>query len=146
MDLVEYYARLYIREIVRFYGVSLSTILDRGVQFTTQFLKSFQKGLGLKLNFSTTFHPKKDGYHSNIQMALYEALYGQMCRSLIGWSEVGEAKLIGTYLVHQAMEKVKTIRKRLKTTESRQKSYIHVRCMDLEFEVDDWVCIKVSPM
>ena len=44
------------------------------------------------------------------------------------------------------MEKVKTIQKRLTTTQSRQKSYIDVRRRDLEFEVDDWVYLKPSPM
>ncbi|WMV41177.1 hypothetical protein MTR67_034562 [Solanum verrucosum] len=39
-------------------------------------------------------------------MAPYKALFGRRCRSPIGWFEVGEAGLIGTYLVHQAMEKV----------------------------------------
>ncbi|WMV19510.1 hypothetical protein MTR67_012895 [Solanum verrucosum] len=34
---------------------------DRGAQFTAQFWKSFQKGLGSKVNLSTTFHPKTDG-------------------------------------------------------------------------------------
>ncbi|WMV49559.1 hypothetical protein MTR67_042944 [Solanum verrucosum] len=34
----------------------------------------------------------------------------------------------------------------LKTVQSRQKSYTDVRRRELEFEVDDWVYLKVSPM
>ena len=34
-------------------------------------------------------------YHSIIQMAPYEALYGRRCRSHVGWLEVGEAAFIG---------------------------------------------------
>ena len=49
-------------------------------------------------------------------MALYEALYGRRCRSPIGWFEIGETGLIGPNLVHQAMEKVKVIQERLKTS------------------------------
>ncbi|WMV13753.1 hypothetical protein MTR67_007138 [Solanum verrucosum] len=79
-------------------------------------------------------------------MAPHEALYGRRCRTPIGWFEVGEAGLIGPDLVHHAMEKVKTIQERLKTSQSRQKSYIDVRRRGLEFEVDDWVYLKVSPM
>ncbi|PHT49841.1 hypothetical protein CQW23_09588 [Capsicum baccatum] len=44
------------------------------------------------------------------------------------------------------MEKVKLIRERLKTTQSRQKSYAGVRRRDLEFEVGDLVYLKISPM
>ena len=44
------------------------------------------------------------------------------------------------------MEKVQLIRDRLKTAQSRQKSYADVRRRELEFQVDDWVFLKVSPM
>ncbi|WMV41915.1 hypothetical protein MTR67_035300 [Solanum verrucosum] len=44
----EDYAKLYIQEIVRLHGVPVSIISDRGAQFTAQFWKSFQKGLGSK--------------------------------------------------------------------------------------------------
>ncbi|XP_059306598.1 uncharacterized protein LOC132058048 [Lycium ferocissimum] len=70
------------------------------------------------------------GYHVSIKMALSEALYRRMCRSPIGWFEVGEAGLLGVY---QAMEKVKLIQEHLKTAQSRQKSYFDVRRRDLEF-------------
>ncbi|WMV25281.1 hypothetical protein MTR67_018666 [Solanum verrucosum] len=79
-------------------------------------------------------------------MAPYEALYARRCRSPIGSFEVGEAGLIGPDLVHQTMEKMKVIQERLKLAQNRQKSYTNVRRRDLEFEVDDWVYLKVSPM
>ncbi|XP_070035156.1 uncharacterized protein [Nicotiana tomentosiformis] len=78
-------------------------------------------------------------------MASLEALYGRRCRSPIGWFEIGEAELIGSDLVHQAMKKVKIITERLKTAQSRQKSYSDVCRRDLEFKEDDWVFLKVSP-
>ncbi|WMV13938.1 hypothetical protein MTR67_007323 [Solanum verrucosum] len=46
----------------------------------------------------------------------------------------------------QAMDKVKIIQERLKTMQIHQKSYTDVRRKDLEFEVDDWVYLKVSPL
>ncbi|XP_070013962.1 uncharacterized protein [Nicotiana sylvestris] len=77
-------------------------------------------------------------------MAPFEALYGRRCRPLIGWFEVGEAKLTGPDLVHQAMEKVKIIKGRLKTAQNRQKSYSDVHRRDLEFKEDDWVNDELS--
>ena len=68
-----------------------------------------------------------NSYHSIIQMAPYEALYGRRCRSPVGWFEVGEKALIGPDSVLYAIEKVQLIRDRLKTTQSRQKSYADVR-------------------
>ena len=63
-----------------------------------------------------------NSYHSSIAMAPFEALYGRRCRSPVGWFEVGEFALIGPKLVYDAIKKVRLIRKRLRTTQSRQKS------------------------
>ncbi|XP_070045216.1 uncharacterized protein [Nicotiana tomentosiformis] len=79
-------------------------------------------------------------------MAPFEALYGRRCRSPIGWFEIREEEFIGLDLVHQTMEKVKIIKERLKTAQSRQKSYSNAHRRDLEFKEDDWVFLKVSPM
>ncbi|XP_070017436.1 uncharacterized protein [Nicotiana sylvestris] len=87
-----------------------------------------------------------NNFHASIQMAPFDALYGRRCRSSVRWFEVGQAELIGLDLVHQAMEKVKIIKERLKTAQSRQKSYSIVCHKDLEFKEDDWVFLKVSPM
>ncbi|WMV13936.1 hypothetical protein MTR67_007321 [Solanum verrucosum] len=182
--LVEDYAKLYIRQIVKLHGVHLSIISDRGTQFTSHFWKLFQKGLGTKVKLSTVFHPQTDGqqectiqkledmlrervidfkgnwddllpliefasnnsYHSSIGIAPFEALYGKRCRSPIGWFEVGEISLISPELVYEAIEKVQLIRERLRTAQSRQKSYDDVRRRDLEFEVNDWVYLNISPM
>ena len=83
-----------------------------------------------------------NSYHSNIQIAPYEALYGRRCRSPVGWFEVGESASIGPDSFLYAMEKVQLIRDRLKTAQSRQKSYVDVRIRELEF---NWIFLKVSP-
>ena len=41
------------------------------------------------------------------------------------------------------MKKVKIIQERLKIEKIRKKSYIDIRRRELEFEVDDWVYLKV---
>ncbi|WMV19088.1 hypothetical protein MTR67_012473 [Solanum verrucosum] len=58
----------------------------------------------------------------------------------------GEASLIGSDSAHEDMEKVQLIRDRLKIAQSHQKYYADVRRRNLEFEIDDWVFLKVSPM
>ena len=87
-----------------------------------------------------------NSYHSTIDMAPYEALYGRKCRSPIHWDEIGEKKFLGPELVQRTTEAVKKIRKRMLTTQSRQKSYADTRRRDLEFEVGDKVFLKVAPM
>jgi len=47
--------------MVRLHGLPLYIISNRGTQFTSQFWKSFRKGLGTKVKLRTTFHPQNDG-------------------------------------------------------------------------------------
>ena len=54
---LERFCRLYIREIVRLLGVTVSIVSDRDPRFTTHFWKSFQKAMGTRLTMSTAFHP-----------------------------------------------------------------------------------------
>ena len=58
---LEEFWRLYIREIVRLHGVSVSIVSDRDPRFTTHFWKNFQKAIGARLMMSIAFHPKTDG-------------------------------------------------------------------------------------
>jgi hypothetical protein len=48
-------------------------------------------------------------------------------------------------LVQITTEKVEVIKEKLKTAQSRQKSYADNRRKDLEFQVGDWVFLKLSP-
>ncbi|KAF3622940.1 putative zinc finger protein VAR3, chloroplastic-like [Capsicum annuum] len=57
-----------------------------------------------------------------------------------------DASRVGLECALMQREKVQLIRERLKTTQSRQKSYVDMRRRDLEFEVDDLFYLKVSPM
>ncbi|XP_070019708.1 uncharacterized protein [Nicotiana sylvestris] len=79
-------------------------------------------------------------------MAPYEALYGKRYRSPIGWFEPGEARLLGIDLVQDVMDKVKIIQDRLRTAQSRQKSYADHKVCDAAFMVRERVLIRVSPM
>ena len=78
-------------------------------------------------------------------MAPYEALYGRLCQSPVSWKKVGERPSTSPDLVRDTSKKVDFIRKRLLTTQSRQKSYVDRRRRPLEFEVGDHVFFKVMP-
>ena len=86
-----------------------------------------------------------NSYHSSIGMAPYEALYGRRCRTPLCWSEVGERQILGPELIQLTSDGVKLIREQLRIAQSRQKSYADNRRRDLEFEIGDFVFLKVSP-
>ena len=87
-----------------------------------------------------------NSYHSSIGMAPYEALYGRPCRSPVCWAEVGDKELLGPDIVQETTEKISLIRDRIRTAQSRQKSYADLKRRHLEFAVGDFVFLKVSPM
>ena len=90
-----------------------------------------------------------NSFHSSIQMAPYEILYGQKCRSPIHWDKVGEKKILDSTTVpwiEEAFEKVKLIRQRIRTAQSRQKNYVNNQRKDLEFEIGDKVFLKITPL
>lgn len=95
---------------------------------------------------TNSVHLFNNSYHSSIQMTLFDALYGRRCRSPIICYEVGETQFFIPNPVRQVMEKVRIIRESLKTTQCHPKSYVDVRIMELEFEIDNWVLLKVSFM
>ncbi|GKB01889.1 reverse transcriptase domain-containing protein, partial [Tanacetum coccineum] len=76
-----------------------------------------------------------NSYHTRINAAPYEALYGRKCRSPVCWAKVGEAQLTGPKLIKQ----------RIQAAQDRQKSYAHLKRKPMEFEVRDRVMLKVSP-
>ncbi|GJU29662.1 putative reverse transcriptase domain-containing protein [Tanacetum coccineum] len=86
-----------------------------------------------------------NSYHSSKRCAPFEALYGRKCRSPIMWAEVGEGQLIGPELVQETTEKISQIKNRLKAARDHQKSYADKRRKPLEFNVGDYVFLKVSP-
>jgi hypothetical protein len=86
-----------------------------------------------------------NSYQSSLQMAPFEVLYGQKCRTPLSWSEIGERKIFGPDLVIEAEHKVKIIQANLKTAQSRQKNYADQRRKPLQFQVGDFVYLRVSP-
>src|SRR5207247_9197360 len=87
-----------------------------------------------------------NSYQKSLKMAPFEALYGRRCRSPLNWSEPGERVIFGPDLITEAEEKVRVIQNHLKTAQSRQKSYSDKRRRALEFQVESWAYLRVSPM
>ena len=86
-----------------------------------------------------------NSYHTSINAAPFEALYGRKCRTPVCWAEVGESQLSGPEIVQETTDRVIQIKERLKAARDRQKSYADNRRKPLEFQVGDRVLLKVSP-
>jgi hypothetical protein len=82
---------------------------------------------------------------TSLKIAPFEALYSCRCRTPLSWPQPGEHKIFGPDLVTEAEEKVKTIQNNLKVAQSRHKSYANIRRRPLQFQVGNFVYLRVSP-
>nr|KAJ0214492.1 hypothetical protein LSAT_V11C400215090 [Lactuca sativa] len=71
-------------------------------------------------------------YHTSIQCAPYEALYGRKCRSPLCWTEIGDRQLTRVELIQETSDKIAIIKDKLKAARDRQKSYADNRRKPLE--------------
>jgi hypothetical protein len=53
-------AEIYMREIVKLYGVPKTIVSDRDSKFKLKFWKGIFKEFWTNMNFSTTYHPETD--------------------------------------------------------------------------------------
>jgi hypothetical protein len=103
------------------------------------FDKSWDKCLSLaELSYNNS-------YQASLKMEPFDALYRRRCHTPLNWSEAGERTLFGPDLVKDAEEKVQVIRENLKLAQIRQKSYHDKGTAPRQFEVGDYVYLKVSP-
>jgi len=63
-----------------------------------------------------------NNYQSTIKMASFEALYGRKCKTLLCWSDLDEALIIGPEMIQETIEIIRRIREHIKVAQSRQKS------------------------
>lgn len=73
-------------------------------------------------------------------------LYGKRCRTFLCWYDSGESNVLGPEIVHQTTDKVKVIQDKIKASQSRKKSHHNKKREDLEFQDDDHVFLRVTPM
>ncbi|CAN6711132.1 unnamed protein product [Malus baccata var. baccata] len=116
----------------------------------------FQKALGTRLLYSTTYHPQKDGQSERTIQTLEnmlrssvlqfgDALYGKPCRTPLCWSEVGERVLMGLKIVDETMQNIQVIKANLKAAQDLQKSIAGKHDTHRVYKVGDWVFLKLSP-
>nr|GEX03989.1 reverse transcriptase domain-containing protein [Tanacetum cinerariifolium] len=67
-------ARVYIKEVVTRHGIPVSIISDRDPRFASNFWRSLQNALGIRLDMSTAYHPETDGQSERTIQTLKDML------------------------------------------------------------------------
>ncbi|GKB26522.1 putative reverse transcriptase domain-containing protein [Tanacetum coccineum] len=123
------------------------------------FWQILQKALGMRVDMSTAYHPQTDrqsertiqsledmlrAYHSSIQCAPFEALYGRKCRSPILWAEIGESRFIGPELVQETTDKCVWKERHVSIKKYLADANLHVHLE--EIKVDKTLCFVEEPV
>ncbi|XP_069145564.1 uncharacterized protein [Solanum lycopersicum] len=87
-----------------------------------------------------------NNYHSSIDIAPFEALYGRRCTPPIGWFDALEVRPWSIDLLRESLEKMKFNQEKLLATQSRQKECVDRNVRDLDFMEGEQVLLKASPM
>jgi hypothetical protein len=125
---------------------------DRQIERINQVLEDMLRACALKhgrswdksLPYEEFLYINSD--QASLKMTPFEALYGRKCRTPLYWNQTGESQVFGPDIIQKVEKQVQIVRDNLKTTQSRQKSYVDNRRRELTFEVRDFVYLKVSPM
>lgn len=85
-----------------------------------------------------------NSFNSILRMEPYEALYGRRFMTPFCWHESGESVVLWPVIVQRTTEKIRMIREKMKTSQSRQKSYHDRRRKALEFWEGFHMCFRVT--
>ncbi|XP_019155778.1 PREDICTED: uncharacterized protein LOC109152535 [Ipomoea nil] len=99
--------------------------------------------MGTELKLSTAFHPQTDGQTERTILTLEDML--RACGLDFKGSWIGERKILEPKPVQLTFEKIQLIRKKIKASQDRQKSWANLKRRKLKFKVGDFVYLKVSP-
>jgi hypothetical protein len=87
-----------------------------------------------------------NSYQASLKMSPFETLYDRKCRTPLFLDQTRGRQFFGPELIQEAEEQVCIIRENLRVAQTRQKSYDDNRRRPLEFEEEDHVYLKVSPL
>ena len=93
---------------------------------------------------SSTEFAYNNSYQVSIDIAPYEAFYRRLYRSPLCWENDKDRFTLGLEIIQETIKKVMMIKERLKVVQSCQKSYAGPKGREIEFEVGDYVFLKVT--
>ncbi|KAL4559367.1 hypothetical protein LXL04_031505 [Taraxacum kok-saghyz] len=132
-------ARAFFTEVFRLHGLPETIVSDRDKVFQSAFWKELFRLSGTKLSFSMAYHPQSDGQTEVVNRTI--EIWSRLLNYVGGHSKVDA--------VDQALVNRNTFlqdaRNRLVEAQQRMKAAYDNHHRLLEFQVDDWVWLKLQP-
>ncbi|XP_020706124.2 uncharacterized protein LOC110116764 [Dendrobium catenatum] len=136
-DPMDKLAQVYVKEIVRLY--------DFGRVFNKAWVRSC---ISVRFFIRRLIDSLRGlfSFQSSIGITPCEALYGRKCRTPLTMTKVEDRQVMGSTFVDETVMKINLIKERLKAPQDRQHKYYNQKHIFMEFQVCDFVYVKVSLM
>eukprot|EP00253_Pinus_taeda_P012799 PITA_12799 len=86
-----------------------------------------------------------NGYQESLRMSPFKVFYGRSCNTPINWSDLVNMVLIGPDMLKDMEQETQVIKKNLKATQDRQKSYSDQHWVFKQFQVGEHVYLRIMP-
>jgi len=86
----------------------------------------------------------KNGYLESLKMSPFKALYGWSCNTRISWNDLVNRVLIGIDMLDEMEQELQVIRRNLKATHDRKKSYANQNKAFKEFQVGEHAYFQIK--
>jgi transposase InsO family protein len=80
-------AQLFLDNIYKLHGLPFSIMSDRDTIFTSKFWKGLMEKVGVKLNYSTIYHPQSDGETERVNQCIENHLICMVFNQPRKWSK-----------------------------------------------------------
>ncbi|GJU08846.1 retrotransposable element Tf2 [Tanacetum coccineum] len=132
-------AQVFLDQVYKLHGLPESIVSDRDKVFLSNFWKALFAELKVKLKLSTAYHPQTDGQTEVVNRSL-----GCYLRCMCGEKPKDRVEKVDRTL--QAREEaIKVLKFHLKRSQDRMRNQANKHRTDRQFEVDDWVYLKLQP-
>ncbi|KAH9720957.1 Endonuclease [Citrus sinensis] len=138
-------ARLFVKHIIKLWGVPKSIVSDRDPRFIGRFWTELFKMLGTDLKFSTSFHPQTDGQTERINslLEMYLRHYPTTPNAI---ASTYEGKSLAAHkLAREWHEEADITRAYLDRAARRMKKWADSRRRHVEYKKGDQVMVKLLP-
>ncbi|RVW49488.1 Transposon Tf2-12 polyprotein [Vitis vinifera] len=145
-------ARLFLKHVVKYWGLPKFIISDRDPRFTGKFWTELFKLMGSELHFSTSFHPQTDGQTERVNALLELYLRHFVSANQRDWAKLLDIAQFSYNLQRTAFkfakgwhEQADIARSYLDKAAKKMKKWADKKRRHTEYKVGDMVLVKLLP-
>ena len=86
-----------------------------------------------------------NNYQSSLKMSPFEVLYGRRCKETLSWGILENKMVLGLDMLARMETLIRQIKKKLKETNDRKKSYADKKRTTKEYNVGEHAFLRVTP-